>query len=230
MKFEYFAGEQRTAPWFQLRIGKVTASRLEHWLSVSKAKNKEGQPLQKRIDYEQELQYERQFGVSYDNYVSDQMQDGIEFERFAVRQYEKQRSVTVVDVGAWFNNDFVASPDGGVDDKGIVEVKIVRDNTFSSILSGGVPQAHWKQCQGQLWASGREWCDYIAANLNTKKVKIIRILPDKEFHAWLEIAVPEPLTVEPFSDENLYDFVDVLPEGETPKVMINRSDNVLLNF
>lgn len=214
MTFDYFAGEQRTPEWFQLRIGKVTASRLGDWLQVSKAKGKEGQPLQKRKDYEKELQYERQFNVAYDNFVSDAMNDGIIFEQFAIRQYEAQRGVTVSPVGAWFNEHFVASPDGGVADEGLVEAKVVRDNTFSSILDQGVPDKHWKQIQGCLWASGRKWCDYIAINLNTKKMKIIRVLPDKEFHEWLELAVPEPISVEPFSDENLYSFTETAPEGQ----------------
>ena len=230
MKFEYFAGQQRTAPWFDLRIGKVTASRLEDWLSVSKAAKTLGAPLQKRKDYEKELQYERQFGVAYDNFVSDAMNDGIEFERFAVRQYEQRRAVAVVEVGAWYNDQFVASPDGGVGDEGIVEVKVVRDNTFSSILSDGVPEKHWKQCQGQLWASGRKWCDYIAINLNTKLMKVIRVMPDAEFHEWLELAVPEPLTVEPYSDKDLYSFVDVVPEGDLPQVLTDHSDNVKMEF
>lgn len=248
MKFEYFAGEQRTAPWFDLRIGKVTASRLEDWLSVSKAKGKEGTPLQKRKDYEKELQYERQFGVAYDNFVSDAMNDGIIYEQFAIMNYEAIKKVKVVSVGAWYNDQFVASPDGGVADEGLVEVKVVRDNTFSIILSAdpkdthayqdgvddkgkpvmkgtGVPEKHWKQIQGQLWASGRKWCDYIAINLNTKKMKVIRVLPDKEFHEWLELAVPEPISVEPFSDQELYDFVQAIPEGEPVQVLTDHSDN-----
>lgn len=217
MKFEYFAGEQRTPEWFKLRIGKVTASRLEDWLSVSKAKGKEGQPLQKRKDYEKELMYERQFNVAYQNFVSEAMEDGINFEKFAIEQYEAHSGKKVVSVGAWFNKHFVASPDGGVDDEGIVETKVVRDATFSDILINGVPQKWWKQCQGQLWASGRKWCDFVAINLNTKKVKVIRVLPDKEFHDWLEIAVPEPITVEKFSEEGLFDFTTMQPtEIENP--------------
>lgn len=222
MKFNYFAGEQRTEPWFELRLGKVTASKLEDWLSVSRAKGKEGQPLQKRKDYEKELQYERQFGVPYDNYVSEAMQDGVQYEQFAIKQYEQLKKVTVVPVGAWYNDHFVASPDGGVGDEGIVEAKVVRDNTFSDILLNGVPQKWWKQCQGQLWASGRKWCDFIAINLNTQKIKIIRVEPDKEFHDWLELAVPEPLSVEPFSEQELFDFVDSAPAPvEPPKDAIN---------
>jgi len=227
MKFEYFAGEQRTAPWYDLRIGKVTASRLEDWLSVSKAKASAGKKLKKRTDYEKELQYERQFGVAYDNFVSDAMNDGIIYEQFAIMNYQDIKDVKVVPVGAWYNEHFVASPDGGVGDEGLVEVKVVRDNTFSEILSAGVPEKHWKQIQGQLWASGRKWCDYIAINLNTKKLKVIRVLPDAEFHEWLELAVPEPIDVEPFSSEELYDFVQAIPEGEAPQVLTDHSDNTV---
>lgn len=225
MKFEYFAGEQRTQPWFDLRIGKVTASRLEDWLSVSKAKGKEGTPLKARLDYEKELMFERQFGVGYENFVSSAMQDGIDFETFAVRQYEKIKGVQVVSVGAWYNDLFVASPDGGVADEGIVEVKVVRDNSFTDVLINGVPPKHWKQIQGQLWASGRKWCDYIVINLNTEKIKIIRVLPDQEFFDWLEIAVPEKLVVAEFSTEDLFDFQEKAPEGEHPKVIVDHSDN-----
>ena len=230
MKFEYFAGEQRTAPWYDLRVGKVTASRLSDWLAVSKAKTGAGKKLKKRLDYEKELQYERQFGVAYDNFVSDAMNDGIIYEQFAIMNYEDIKKVKVVPVGAWYNEHFVASPDGGVEDEGIVEVKVVRDNTFSDVLSDGVPDKHWKQIQGQLWASGRKWCDYIVINLNTKKLKIIRVLPDAEFHEWLELAVPEPLEVEPFSDEELYDFVQQIPEGEAPQVLADHSDNNIEGF
>lgn len=230
MKFEYFAGEQRTEPWYALRVGKVTASRLSDWLAVSKAKTGAGKKLKKRLDYEKELQYERQFGVAYDNFVSDAMNDGIIYEDFAKMNYEAIKGVKVVSVGAWYNDHFVASPDGGVADEGLVEVKVVRDNTFSDILSDGVPEKHWMQIQGQLWASGRKWCDYIAINLNTKKMKVIRVEPDAEFHEWLEIAVPDDIEVEPFSSEELFDFVQEVPEGEKPQVLTDHSDNVPAGF
>jgi hypothetical protein len=234
-KFQYFAGEQRTKPWYDLRLGKPTASRLEDWLSVSKAKTGAGKPLKKRLDYEKELLFERKFGVAFENYVNSAMQDGIDFEQFAVEQYQKIKGVTVTPVGAWYNDIFMASPDGGVADEGLVEVKVLRDNSFTDVLSAdpatthdgtGVIEKHWKQIQGQLYASGRKWCDYIAINLSTQKVKIIRVLPDTEFHEYLELALLEPLVVAEFSDDELYDFVDVLPEGtEIPKNDRDFSDN-----
>jgi hypothetical protein len=251
MKFEYFAGEQRTKPWFDLRLGVPTASRLEDWLSVSKAKTGAGKPLKKRLDYEKELLFEKKFGIAFENYVNSAMQDGIDFEQFAIEQYQKIKNVTVVPVGAWYNEWFLASPDGGVADEGLVEVKVLKDNSFTDVLSAdpttthcietevvkdgktvkvkigtGVIEKHWKQIQGQLFASGRKWCDYIAISLSTQKVKIIRVYPDKEFHEYLELALQEPLVVAQFSDDELFDFVDVLPEGtEIPKNDRDFSDN-----
>lgn len=220
MTFEYYAGPQKSPEWFQLRQGKVTASRLEDWLSVSKAKGKEGKPLQKRLDYEKELMFERTFNTSFEHFVSSAMQDGVDFEDFARKQYEQIKDVKVEECGAWYNDLFCASPDGMVGEDGLVEVKVVRDNSFTDILDNGVPEKWWKQCQGQLWASGKKWCDFVAINLNTKKLKVIRVLPDKEFQDWLELSVPEPLTVEPFSNEGVYDFVSEAPAIETNKFNI----------
>jgi len=226
MKFEYFAGEQRTKPWYDLRLGKPTASRLVDWLAVSKAKTGAGKPLKARLDYEKELIFERKFGVAFEHYVNSAMQDGIDFEDFLLRQYEKEKGVTVVPVGAWYNDHFLASPDGGVNDEGIVEAKVLKDNSFADVLVDGVPDKHWKQIQGQLFASKRKWCDYIAGNLSTKKFKVIRVLPDPEFFEYLELALMEQLVTAEFSDEELFNFADVLPEGaEGPKVDSDHSDS-----
>lgn len=226
MKFEYFAGEQRTKPWYDLRLGKPTASRLADWLAVSKAKTGAGKPLKARLDYEKELIFERKFGVAFEHYVNSAMQDGIDFEDFLLRQYEQIKGVTVVPVGAWYNDHFLASPDGGVHDEGIVEAKVLKDNSFADVLVDGVPDKHWKQIQGQLFASKRKWCDYIAGSLSTKKVKIIRVMPDPEFHEYLELALMEELVTADFDDKELFDFVDVLPEGaELPKVDSDHSDS-----
>lgn len=208
MKFKYFDGEQQTPEWFKLRIGKITASRLADWMAVSKAKGKEGQPLKARLDYETELMFERQFNVAYNNYISEAMEDGVNYEAFAADQYEKIKKVETRRCGAWYNDTFMASPDRTVGDDGLVEIKVVRDNTFTDILINGVPDKWWKQIQGQLMASGRKWCDFVALNLSTQKIKIIRVEPDKEFFEYLELALEEKLVVAEFSEDQLYDLVD----------------------
>lgn len=224
MKFEYSAAFQRSPEWYKLRIGKVTASRLADWLAVSK---RDGKPLKARSDYEQELMFERTFGVSFENFVSSAMQAGIEFENFAKQEYHKATGNEVEDCGCWFNEYFLASPDGTIGKDGLVEVKILKDNSFTDVLVNGVPENHWKQMQGQLWASGRKWNDYVAANLNAKKIKVIRVLPDKEFFKTLEASVKEPISVEPFSKEGVFDIVDKLPEAPT---MISSVNNIAEDF
>lgn len=213
MKFEYFGGEQKSPEWFQLRLGKVTASNLWRWMSVSKSKANPGAPLKERLDYEKELMFEHQFNTSFEKYVTSAMQDGIDFEDFARQQYEKVKNVRVEKCGAWFNEYFVASPDGTVGEDGLVEIKVLADNSFTAVLMDGVPDKYEKQIQGQLMASGRKWCDFVAINLNTKRMKIIRVYPDPEQHEWFELILQETLVAEPLSTDDVYSFADDMPES-----------------
>jgi len=219
MKFTYFDGEQRSPEWFALRLGKVTASQLHQWLAVSKAKGKEGKPLKARLDYEKELLFERKFNTSFERFVTDAMQDGIDFEDYARREYMRITGAEVLECGAWHNDYFVASPDGIVkrdgSDEGLLEIKIVKDNTFSDILTDGVPDKWMKQVQGQMWASGKEWTDFVAVNFNTKKLKIIRVMPDTEEHKWYELSITEDFHLNDaiFDDSQLHDIKGLLPEA-----------------
>lgn len=237
MQFSYSNAPQKSPEWFQIRRGKVTASRLGDWLAVSKAKTGAGKPLKARLDYEKELMFERQFKTNFNVFVSDAMQDGIDFEDFAAKQYEQITGNLVAEVGCWYNEFFVASPDRAVfpagsnttDEEnalGLLEIKIVRDNTFTEILISGVPDKHWKQVQGQLWSSGQKWCDYVVVNFTTKKVVIIRVEADQEFHEYLEAAVQEDLVTEEFALTNVHDIVGELPEGSDGLgVQTDRSDS-----
>lgn len=228
MKFQYFDGEQRSPEWFKLRLGRPTASRLHDWTATSVAKGKEGTPLKSRTDYERELVFEQKFGVAFEMYVNSAMEDGINYEDFALKQYEAISGNITKKVGAWFNKYFLASPDAGVGEEGVVECKVLKDNKFSEVLYDGVPVEHWKQVQGQLFASGRKWGDYVAINQNTRKVKIIRVFPDKEFFKELETKLKEPLSVEEFSEEGLYDFRQI--EISSPNEIAQRETKINLNF
>lgn len=229
MKFHYSAAPQRSPEWLEIRRGKIGSSDLWRWLSVSKQKGKEGKPLQARLDYEKELMFERQFNTNFEVWVSPAMQEGIDYEDFARKQYELITNSKTTEVGCWYNDYFVASPDRAVGEDGLIEIKILKDNSFAEVMVSGVPDKHWKQIQGQLWATGRKWCDYVALNFNSKKVKIIRVEPDKEFHDYLELAVQEKLVVAEFSTEQLYDIQGELPEGSDGLggVEADRSDSNL---
>jgi predicted phage-related endonuclease len=226
--FQYDGAPQRSPEWLERKRGKIGASRLCDWLAVSKAKIGAGRPLKARLDYEKELMFERQFGVSFQIWVSDAMQDGIDYEDFARKQYQLIKELpsgVIEECGCFYNDFFVASPDRFVGKDGLLEIKIVKDNTFVDVLMNGVPEKHWDQIQGQLWASGRKWCDYVCVNFNTKKVVIIRVLPDLEFHKYLAEAVQEQLVTEPFTLDQVHDIVGALPQGVVLGADIDRSDD-----
>lgn len=227
MTFEYLGAPQKSPEWFKARLGKVTASRLCDWLAVSKSKAGAGKPLKARLDYEKELMFERQFGVSFQTYVTGAMQEGIDYEDFAARQYEQATGATVDECGCWYNELFVASPDRTVGEDGLLEIKIVKDNTFTDILINGVPDKHWKQIQGQLFASGYDWCDYVALNFNTKQFVVIRVEPDTEFFDYLELALREQLVTEPFAIDNLHAVQGEIPAGVELGAHIDHSDSNL---
>lgn len=214
--FSYLAEPQRTKPWIAIHSGVPSASRLGDWLGVSKTT---GKPLQKRYDTEQELLYERTFGVVFDHFVTGAMLEGIEYEPALRARYEVITGNKVDEAGAFYNKYFVASPDGLCDkdiwkgDKGLggQEFKLLRDNMFAYVLNHGLPEDHHLQVQGNLYASGRAWWDYMAGNLKTKKVKIIRIYPDFVLHAKIKASTEAGiLYTSPFSMDDVYDLEEKL--------------------
>lgn len=217
--FVYSDAPQKSPEWFAIRRGKVTASRLQDWMSVSKAKATVGKPLKARLDYEKELVFEQQFETSFQKWVSPAMQDGIDFEDYARKQYEQITGLIALECGAWYNDVFCASPDRVVGDDGLLEIKILKDNSFLEVVAAdpettheGVPEKHWKQIQGQLRASGRQWCDYVAVNFNTKKVAIIRVLPDPEFFEWMDLILQEKFVQSEFPVDHLHNIKGDLPD------------------
>lgn len=224
MKFQYFDGPQRSPEWFKLRLARPTASRLSDWTGVNK---RTGEPLKARLDYEKELMFEKTFQAPFDKYVNSAMQDGVDFEEIAVKQYEAITGTTTDEVGAWFNKYFLASPDRKVGEDGLLECKVLKDNKFSEVLYDGVPDEHWQQTQGQLFASKRKWVDYVAINFTTRKVKIIRVLPDEDYFKELEVSLKTPLNTPEIDKTGVYDFKELPFEGPT---MVQQEANINLNF
>jgi len=180
-----------------------------------------GTPLKARFDYERELLFEKEFGVAFDFYVSEAMNDGINFEKFALKQYQLHTGNKVREVGAWWNEWFLASPDAGVSEKphkvenGIAEVKVVRENKMMEILQEGEPtEEWWIQIQGQLFASGKKWCDFIVLNLLTKRIIVVRVFPDKEFFKEIEKAVQEPKFTKELYDKKKVKMFEITEDPE----------------
>lgn len=181
--FEYYSDPQGSPEWVARRIGKVTASELTRWLSLSK---RDGvTPLQARKDYERELSYEKQFGVPFSRFVTAAMEEGRIMESFLRSRFEQIMNVTVHQVGSYGNDKFIASPDGIIESQdsandALVEFKWLGDNSFSGLLRDGVPHKYMLQMQGQMLATGRDKCFLVAGNRNSGKIKVIEERANKE--------------------------------------------------
>jgi len=153
--------EQRTDAWFEARIGKVTASRVADVL----AKTKSGYSAS-RDNYMAQLVCERLTKQKAEGFTNAAMQHGTETEPLARLSYEVSQNVLVDEVGFIPHPTIEmsgASPDGLVNDDGLIEIKCPNTAThIETLLSETVPTKYYTQMQFQLACTGREWCDFVS--------------------------------------------------------------------
>jgi len=153
--------EQGSDEWKQLRLGKVTASRIADVMSQIKAGES-----QSRSNYRIELVCERLSGEPTDSFTNSHMQRGTELEPFARSAYEIKNKVFVEQVS--FCDHLTvsmsgASPDGLVGKDGLIEIKCPMTKThIETLLGKQVPAKYIKQIQWQLACTDRKWCDFVS--------------------------------------------------------------------
>ena len=153
--------EQRTDAWFEARIGKVTASRVADVI----AKTKTGYSAT-RDNYMAQLVCERLTGQKGETFTNAAMQHGTETEPLARLSYEVAQNVLVDEVGFVPHPSIEmagASPDGLVNDDGLIEIKCPNTAThIETLLSQTVPGKYNTQMQFQMACTGRKWCDFVS--------------------------------------------------------------------
>lgn len=81
------------------------------------------------------------------------------------------------------------SPDGLVNDDGLIEVKSPRQKKhLTTLLADEVPVEYMAQCQTGLLVSGREWIDFISYN-GGMPLFVKRVLPDPKWQQAITGAV-----------------------------------------
>lgn len=160
---------QGTEEWFNVRLGKLTSSRIADAVTQRKRKPKDGsaaEPLQKYLDLRMDLAVERVTRKPTENFVSWQMKEGKEKEPLARGKYELQRDAVTVEIGFALHPEMEwcgASPDGLVGDDGLVEFKCPMRNTHAEyLLSETVPEIYVPQMMWQMACTGRRWCDFVS--------------------------------------------------------------------
>jgi putative phage-type endonuclease len=152
---------QGTDDWHQLRLGKVTASRLPDVIS----KTKSGWAAS-RANYMAELIAERLTSIPTSSYFNAAMQWGTETEPTARTAYAFFRGTPVHEVGFVQHPDIEmagASPDGLVDENGMVEFKCPNTAThIDTLTKRKIPARYITQMQWQMACACREWNDFVS--------------------------------------------------------------------
>jgi putative phage-type endonuclease len=117
-----------------------------------------------RQNYKAQLVIERLTNQQQDSYTSPAMQWGTEWEDAAKLAYMLKTGNTVTDTGFLEHPAMPAgaSPDGLVGDDGLIEIKCPLSANHIETLHGGMPKKHIPQIQGQMFITGRQWCDFIS--------------------------------------------------------------------
>ena len=146
---------QRSVEWYQQRLGRFTGSEIIRLLG--KLTTQKGQDAFE--SYCMEKASESVFGMIEDDYVSFDMQRGIENEPYAYDEFWEQMGELFIPVR---KVDFVpygdhagASPDGIVGESDTLEIKCPTMNNFTKFyLKPIVPEKHYNQIQMQLLCLG----------------------------------------------------------------------------
>lgn len=181
---------QGTEGWKKDRVGYVTASRFADVMS----KIKSGEAAA-RYNYKAEIVAERLTGLPTESYTNAAMQWGIDHEDEARAIYATITGKEVAETGLVKHATAKAgaSPDGLVGNDGLIEIKCPNTAThIMTLLSGTSPKKYYAQMQGQMWITGRKWCDFVSYDprLDAKRaIYITRVERDDDYIESLENAV-----------------------------------------
>jgi putative phage-type endonuclease len=188
--------QQGTPEWHQLRLGKVTASRVADIL----AKTKSG-PSASRGNYLIELALQRVTKTIEESYQNEAMQWGTQTEPQARVAYEVKTG-NFVDQIAFIDHPtivgFGCSPDGLVGNDGLIEIKCPNSAThWSYIKANEPPNKYVIQMQAQMAVTGAKWCDFVSFDPRMperSQLLIVHVPRDPEFILFMEAEIKQFLS------------------------------------
>lgn len=177
--------EQGSQEWLQLRLGKLTASRMADVLAAK--------TTAARRNYMAQLVAERLTGTITESFTSGAMAWGTEHEPLARAEYEILTDSTVDQV-AFIDHPTIAwcgaSPDGIVSDVGLVEIKCPNTATHIDYLLGKKPPTKYlPQMTLQLACTGRKWVDFVSYDPRMPekhRLFVVRYTPDPAYMEKIE--------------------------------------------
>jgi len=183
---------QGTPEWLQERAGKVTASGISNVI----AKGRGNEPSATRAKYMGQLIAETLTGQPAKTFTNAAMDHGIEHEPMARARYEIAFGVMVEQVGLILHPKIDragASPDGLVDEEGLLEIKCPETHThIEYLLANTVPTVYRPQMAWQCACTGRKWVDFVSFDPRMPEelqLFAVRYVPDEKYLSELEGAV-----------------------------------------
>lgn len=146
--------EQRSEEWRKQRHGKFSASGIYKLMGI-KALGETGK------SYAIEKAIEQLYGDVDENFISYDMERGIELEPLAFAKFKELKSLEFIDVlncGFFTLSDSAgASPDGLVGYDAVLEIKCPKASTFFKLVATNeVDQKYFYQMQMQMICTGKE--------------------------------------------------------------------------
>lgn len=153
--------DQRTEEWFAGRLGRATGSKFACVMS----KGRNGTESSLRKNYRAQLVTERLTGKMVESYQSAEMQWGTETEPLARLKYTLATGNEVTECGFFAHQEIMtgASPDGLIGDDGVLEIKCPNTAThIETLKKQSLPTQYYWQVVGEMWITGRKWCDFVS--------------------------------------------------------------------
>jgi len=196
---------QRIDEWYNERLGKFTASEIYKLIGI-KGLGETGKT------YAFEKAIEELFGTLEENFVSHDMERGIELEPLAFNKFKELKSLDFIEVSKCgfieLGKNAGASPDGLVGDNAILEIKCPRPNTFFKLVAEGeIDKKYLYQMQMQMMST------------NTIKAHFFNYIVFEGVEYWHEIIINR--------DESICDLIwdRIIEAEEIKKEYINKINN-----
>ena len=153
--------EQGTDAWVADRMGKLTASRVAEAMARTKSGYGAG-----RKNLMMELLCQRLTGNREEGYTNAAMQRGLDLEPMARGRYEIENDLLVTEIGLIDHpeiENYAASPDGLVNDNGLIEIKVPNTAQHVEFLrTGKIEGKYQTQMTAQMMCANRQWCDFVS--------------------------------------------------------------------
>jgi len=178
--------EQGTPEWFAIKAGVASASNFDKIVTTK------GELSKQSTKYLYQLAGERITGIREQGYQSASMERGTQLEDEARRLYSLVTGLSIEQVGFVYLDDkklVGASPDGLVGSDGLLEIKCPEIHTqVGYLLEKCLPMTYFQQVQGQLFVTGRKWCDFVSYYPQLRPL-IVRVERDEVFIGKLKTAL-----------------------------------------